>query len=266
MAEVLGGKMAEVHDAELLIERPDGSRVTVIVNIRPLKNQRGKIGGAINCFYDITERKKAEERQLFLMRELAHRGQNLLAVIQSIASHSLTGARPLAWEREALVQRVQALSRSQSALLAGGFEGAPVSEMVRLELEGFSDRVEAVGPIVMLNRRIAQTFSLIVHELATNALKHGALSVPHGRVAICWSVEAAAAGARFKFRWHELDGPPVTAPTRQGFGSILLKQATAADFQAAPLVMFAPEGLIYEIDAALSVVTPSSGGALAAAH
>ncbi len=95
MAEVLSGERAEVRDGEMVIERPDGSRVTVIVNIRPLTNQRGEANGAVNCFYDITERKKADERQHFLMNELAHRGQNLLAVIQSIAVRSLTGARPL---------------------------------------------------------------------------------------------------------------------------------------------------------------------------
>jgi PAS domain-containing protein len=79
MAEVLSGKISEARDAEVLIERPDGSRVTVVVNIRPLKNQRGEVTGAINCFYDITERKQAEVRQHFLMNELAHRSQNLLA-------------------------------------------------------------------------------------------------------------------------------------------------------------------------------------------
>jgi two-component sensor histidine kinase len=258
MAEVLSGATAEVQDAEVTIERPDGSRLTVIVNVRPLKNQRGETIGAINCFYDITQRKKAEERQRFLMHELAHRGQNLLSVIQSIASRSLTGTRPIASEREALMQRIQALSRSQSALVTGGFEGAPVSEIVRLELEGFSDRIEAVGPIVMLNRRVAQTFSLIVHELATNAIKHGSLSLPHGKVTIRWSIAAAAAaGARFNFQWRELDGPPVASPTRRGFGSILLERAAASDFQAAPKITFASDGLTYEIDAALSVVAPS---------
>lgn len=259
MAEVLSGARAEVRDGEMVIERPDGSRVTVIVNIRPLRNQHAQYNGAINCFYDITERKKAEERQRFLMSELAHRGQNLLAVIQSLASRTLRGKRPLAEERDALMQRIQALARSQSVLVTGGFEGAPVGEIVRLELEGFSGRVDAAGPLIMLNRRIAQTFSLIVHELATNALKYGALTLPQGRVAIRWAIDGAGPLARFKFQWRELDGPPVVAPTRRGFGSILLDRAAAADFLDAPKIVFSSEGLIYEIDAALSVMAPSSG-------
>jgi len=125
MAEVLSGKISEARDAEVLIERPDGSRVTGVVNIRPLKNQGGEVTGAINCAYDITERKLAEQRQQFLMNELAHRGKNLLAVIQSIAFLSLSGTRPLAEARDVLIQRLHALARSQSALITEGFEGAP---------------------------------------------------------------------------------------------------------------------------------------------
>jgi PAS domain S-box-containing protein len=260
MAEVLSGKISEARDAEVLIERPDGSRVTVVVNIRPLKNQRGEVTGAINCFYDITERKQAEQRLQFLMNELAHRGQNQLAVIQSITSRSLSGTRPLAEAREVLTQRIQALARSQLVLMTEGFEGAPVAEIIRLEFEAFSERVKAVGHDVMLNPRAAQTFALLVHELATNATKHGSLSGPGGQIAIHWSIEGAGTEARFKFQWQELDGPPVAPPTRQGFGRILLEKAAAQDFDAQPKISFAPEGLIYEIDAPLSVVAATVRG------
>jgi len=260
MAEVLSGKISEARDAEVLIERPDGSRVTVVVNIRPLKNQRGEVTGAINCFYDITERKQAEQRQLLLTNELAHRGKNLLAVIQSIASRTLSGTRPLAEAAEVLILRLQALARSQSVLITEGFEGAPLTEIVRLEFEAFSNRVKAVGPDVLLNPRVAQTFALLVHELATNATKYGALSRPDGQVAIQWSIEGAGIEARFKFQWQELDGPPVALPTRQGFGRTLLEKAFAQDFDAQSKIRFAPEGLIYEIDAPLSVLAAVSAG------
>jgi two-component sensor histidine kinase len=237
------------------IERPDGSRIVVLANIRPMMNPDGEIAGAINCFIDITERKNVERRQRFLMDELAHRGQNLLAVTQAIAIRSLPGTRPLAEEREVLTQRIQALARSQSVLVAGGFEGGPLSEIIRLELAAFSDRVEAVGPVVMLNRRIAQTFGLTLHELATNAIKHGALSQPGGRIEIHWSTEGEGAAARFRFQWRETGGPPVVPPSRQGFGSILLGKAAAQDFENAPEVSFLPDGLVYEIEARLAVMT-----------
>jgi PAS domain S-box-containing protein len=254
MAEVTSGKISAAHDMEVLIERPDSSRVTVVVNIRLLKNERGDITGAINCFYDITERKHAEERQQFLMNELAHRGGNLLAVIQSIVSRSLTGARPLTEERETLAQRIHALARTQSALMREGF-GAAVAEIIRLEVEAFSNRVTATGPDVMLNSRTAQTFALLVHELATNATKYGALSGKKGQLEISWSIESVDEEARLKFQWQERDGPPVAPPTRQGFGSILLEKVVAQDFGAQPRINFAPEGFSYEIDAPLPMMT-----------
>ena len=151
---------------------PTAQSFPAVGGIRPLKNERGEITGAINCFYDITERKEAEQRQYLLMNELAHRSKNLLAVIASIASRSLSGTRSLTEAREVLTHRIQALARSQSALLRGGFEGAPIAEIIRLlEFEAFSDQVKSAGPDVLLNARVAQTFALVVHELATNATK-----------------------------------------------------------------------------------------------
>lgn len=205
---------------------------------------------------EIVERQEAEERLRFLMNELAHRGKNLLAVVQALASRSLSGTRPLEEERRVLSQRIQALARSQSSLVTGGFEGAAVAEIVRLECESFADRVTAAGPDVMLIRRVAQTFTFVLHELATNALKHGALAEPGGRIAIAWSVEGTGADARFRFQWRELGGPPVVAPTRMGFGRLLLESAAAQDFGSLPVIRFEPSGLVYEIDALLQPIVP----------
>jgi PAS domain S-box-containing protein len=256
MAWVVSGKVSEVNDEEVIVERPDGSRVTAVVNIRPLRNDRGEVSGAINCAHDITERKQIEEHQQFLMGELAHRGGNLLAVIQSIVSRSLTGTKSLAEERNTLMRRLQALARSQSALMNKGFQGALVAEIIRLEFEGFSERVTAAGPDVMLNSRAAQTFALLLHELATNAIKYGALSLrDRGQVDIHWSIGGEASEARFKFQWQERDGPPVVAPTRKGFGSLLLEKLASKDFGAPPEITFAPHGLCYSIDASLLAMT-----------
>ena len=266
MAEVISGKIPSAHDLEVLIERPDGSNVTAIVSICPLKNKLGEITGAINAFYEITERKQAEERKRFLMNELAHRGGNLLAVIQSIVIRSLSGTRPLADERQILSKRLLALARSQSALMKEGFTGAPVAEILRLEFEGFSDQVIAVGPDVLLNSRAAQTFALLAHELATNAAKYGALSGPEkGQIDIVWSIDGEGENKRFKFQWEERGGPLVVAPTRKGFGSVVTEKVVAQDFKAQPTVKFAPEGFSYEIDAPLNVITANSAGNLVSA-
>lgn len=211
-------------------------------------------------FKDITELKQAEQRRVLLTNELAHRGKNLLAVILSIATRTLSGTRPLAQAREVLIQRLHALARSQAVLIDGNFEGAPLSEIVRLEFEAFSDKVKAVGPFVMLNPRIAQTFALLMHELSTNAAKHGALSQTDGQVAIQWSIKGEGAEARFNFQWQEFGGPPVVPPTRQGFGRTVLEKAAAQEFGVPPKIGYAPEGLSYEIDALLSVVAAHTGG------
>jgi two-component sensor histidine kinase len=256
MAWVSSRKVSEVNDEEVIVERPDGSRVTAVVNIRPLKNERGEVTGAINCAYDITERKHVEEHQRFLMGELAHRGGNLLAVIQSIVARSLAGTKPLAEERNTLLRRLQALARSQSALMNKGFQGALVAEIIRLEFEGFSDRVVAAGPDVMLNSRAAQTFALLLHELTTNATKHGALSLQDKRrVDVHWSIDGKAEEAGLKFQWQERDGPPVVVPARKGFGSMLLEKLASQDFGAQPKITFAPHGLSYSIDASLPTMT-----------
>ena len=136
-------------------------------------------------------------------------------------------------------------------------EGAPIAEIIRLEFEGFSDQVKSVGPDLLLNPRVAQTFALVVHELATNAIKYGALSLQNGQVAIHWAVEGIRAEARFKFQWQERNGPPVIAPTRQGFGHMVIEKAAAQDF-GLPKIRFESEGLCYEIDAALSAVAAKS--------
>ncbi|MEO6841745.1 MAG: PAS domain S-box protein [Bradyrhizobium sp.] len=250
----------EIWEDTFPLRGKDGNYSWFLSRAVPIRDAAGNVVRWFGTNTDITSERKAEERQRLLMNELAHRGKNLLAVIQSIASRSLSGTRSLTEARDALSQRIHALARSQSALLTGGFEGASVAEIIRLEFEAFSNRVKSVGPDVMLNPRVAQTFALVVHELATNATKYGALSRPDGQVSIRWSIEDAGAEARFKFQWQEHNGPPVTPPVRQGFGSTVLERVASQDFGSLPKINFAPTGVTYEIDAPMSVVTADSAG------
>jgi len=250
----------EIWEDTFPLRGKDGNYSWFLSRAVPIRDAAGNVVRWFGTNTDITSERKAEERQRLLMNELAHRGKNLLAVIQSIASRSLSGTRSLAEARGVLTRRIQALAQSQSALLTTGFEGAAVAEIIRLECEAFSNRVKAAGPDVMLNPKVAQTFALVVHELATNATKYGALSGPEGQVSIRWSIDDAGAEARFKFQWLESDGPPVIPPTRQGFGSTVLEKVAAEDFGARPKIRFAPEGLSYEIAAPMSVVTAENAG------
>ena len=187
--------------------------------------------------------------------ELAHRGKNLLSVVKVIVSRSLSGSRPIAEAREVLANRLQALAGSLSIVLVGGVEGVSLAGTIAAEFDAFSERVTAVGPEVIMNPKVAQTFALLVHELTTNAMKYGALSRRDGRIAIRWSIEEdAAAGARFKFFWQESGGPPVVAPARQGFGRVVVEKLVMAEFGTAPVINFDSAGLRYELDVPLPAI------------
>ena len=247
----------KVDHYETVYQRKDRSSVDISLTASPMEDAYGRVVGLSKIARDITERKQAEQRQQLLLNELAHRGRNLLAVIQAIVSRSLSGTKSLAEAREVLLKRIQAIAHSQTVLLKGAFLGGLLAEIIRLELEAFADRVKALGPDVMLNPKAAQTFALLVHELATNAIKYGALSRRGGGIVIHWSIEARNAERRFKFQWQERGGPRVTPPTSEGFGRTLIEKASVQDLGAQPTISFAPDGLSYEIDAPLSEVAAS---------
>lgn len=249
IAEVAAKGFCAPYEKELL--RKDGRRIPILIAGGSLEGS-AEIG--IFFIVDLSEQKRAEERQRFLMDELAHRGKNLLTVVQVLVDSSLSDTRPIAEAREILSRRILALARSQSVLVKESFEGISAAEIVRLEFEGFSDRVSVTGADLMLSPKAAQTFAMLVHELATNATKYGALSGVRGQVSIQWRVEGTGTEARFKFEWQERGGPPVAAPTRHGFGRVLIEKAVAQDFGAPPNIEFTSEGLSYEIDAPLSAV------------
>jgi two-component sensor histidine kinase len=193
------------------------------------------------------EHKRADEARVIATRELQHRCNNLLAVIQAIAHKTLAGGTSLEEARVAFEARLQALARAHRQLLRSNWTGVSLDEVVRQALEPFGTRSEIAGSDVTLNPKDAQNLSLALHELATNAVKHGALSRPDGRINIAWAVRGAEGGRVLRFHWQERGGPPVVTPTRHGFGTTLLK-ATFGDVR----LDYAPEGLMCEIDVPLA--------------
>jgi two-component sensor histidine kinase len=163
-----------------------------------------------------------DEYQQFLRRELQHRSQNLFAIIQAIASRTLVEGQTIAESKEAFTARLAALARTHALLESGAWAGAALKEIIVQELLGFENQISVRGCDIVVNTPAAQHFALIVHELTTNAVKHGALSCPEGRVAIEGSVEGDNAKDQFRFAWKESGGPTVTPPMRQGFGSAIL--------------------------------------------
>jgi PAS domain S-box-containing protein len=191
---------------------------------------------------DYLERKRADEIEATLVREIQHRNNNLLAVIQTIATQSFSGNRTLAEAKEAFERRLHALARANRELTKSNWTGVNLSELVRLELQPYAERTTVDGMDIILSAQYAQNFSLTLHELATNAAKYGALSNGSGKVGVSWTITRQSNNNKLEFKWQERGGPPVIVPTRQGFGTALLK-GTFPDAR----IDYAVEGLSCEI-------------------
>ncbi len=174
---------------------------------------------------DITLRKKREKQIETLLREVNHRSKNMLAVVQAIARQTLA-TNPDDFLRS-FNERICALSANQDLLVKNAWTGVHLNEIVRSQLAPFKDlidsRIKVAGPSLFLSAAAAQAIGMALHELATNAGKHGALSDAKGRVTITWSLESSPAGEEmFLMTWAEQDGPPVSEPKRRGFGSTVI--------------------------------------------
>jgi two-component sensor histidine kinase len=186
---------------------------------------------------DVTERKRAEERQKLLVNELNHRVKNTLVSVQSIASQTLrTTDTPEAF-RDAFEGRIMALSHTHNLLTEQNWEGVSLREIFDFELEAFAARDRIVFDYahdLQLSPKATVALGMAVHELATNALKYGALSVPEGSVRVVWALESEDAGGepRLRLTWTERGGPPVAPPTRHGFGARLLEKGLAGELSA----------------------------------
>lgn len=205
---------------------------------------------------------EANERMSLMTRELAHRVKNTLAVVQSIATRSLSDGRNVQEAREVFTKRLHALARAHTLLLDSSWSGAPLGELVRAELEAFGARAVVRGPPVQLSASTAQTLALILHELATNAVKYGALSNSTGRVHVDWKIVGRGRNAVCRFIWKESGGPVVVEPTRRGFGQTLLRQSLAHGAGTEPTISFEASGLRYEFSVPLVAITADNGSEL----
>jgi PAS domain S-box-containing protein len=243
----------EKSDAELF-NRADGSSIWLKREVRPWRDNKGSIGGLIISWEDVTEKWQAEQRQRMLARELQHRTKNLISVIQAIAMGSFSAGDP---RRDAFRDRLQALARTQDLLTDSVGGTALMEDIMERELHSFRDRISIQGPRVLLRPNAAQGFALVLHELATNAAKYGALSAGGGKVSVRWSVQDNATEPTLWFHWQERGGPPVTQPTQRGFGSVLLNHAVSwAD--GPPRLDYAPDGFSYELKASFAIVPMQS--------
>ncbi|WP_062228297.1 sensor histidine kinase [Aureimonas frigidaquae] len=184
----------------------------------------------IGVLQDITDRKAAELKQALVVRELHHRVKNSLSTVQSVINFTLKTSPDMRSFGDGISARIASLARSHALLTNDQWQGVLLREVFTSELAPYDDgsRVTMDGPSIYLPSDLAVSFAMAVHELATNAAKHGALSVRHGKVDIRWSIEREEDGDMLSIVWAESNGPPIlSAPTRKGFGSTLLERLLA---------------------------------------
>ncbi|TNC10198.1 PAS domain S-box protein [Methylobacterium terricola] len=206
---------------------------------------------------DVTEAQRAEEQQALLMQEMAHRVKNTLALVQAVAAQTLRSATSVDAAMEAFNGRLMALSDAHDVLIRGAWAEADLAAVVAgvmaPHIDALAGRFSASGPAVSLGPRAVLTLSLMLHELATNAAKYGALSSPAGRVAVTWALSGDEA-ALLRLRWQESDGPPVAPPRRGGFGSRLIERSLVHSFGGRVGLRFPTEGVVMEFEAPLAAM------------
>jgi two-component sensor histidine kinase len=205
--------------------------------------------GLVGSSVDITERRRAEEHRLLLVNELNHRVKNTLAVVQGLARQTFREAADVKTAVARFEERLTALSRAHNLLTDENWASAGLYEVVRDQLGGdrLAGRISLAGPQVLLSPQVAVSLALVLHELATNATKYGALSNDTGRVQVSWVPDPAR--GMVALRWVETGGPAVHAPRRRGFGSRLIERALASEVGGRVALQFLPEGVVCEIEA-----------------
>ena len=230
--------------------RPDGSVVWVHNSVTILHDALGRLINTVCVTVDITQRKRAEEHQRLLINELDHRVKNTLAIIQGIAQQSFRGPMYLADARSSFEGRLRALATAHDLLTRRNWKAAGVQQVIVDTIQALgssSGQVSAAGPDLLLPPKTAVALAMAMHELATNALKHGALSVAQGRVEVRWDRE----GGRLRLVWRERGGPEVTPPARRGFGTRMIEHGLAVELDGTVRIDFARDGLVCHVEAPL---------------
>jgi len=237
------------RELEFKVVRADGQMRWLLDRGQAVQDNGGaaRVTGTI---LDITERKLTEERQRLLMAELDHRVKNILSNVGAIAHLSSHRATSVGAFVEALDGRIRAMSRAHTLLRRGAWGRTNLADLASETLSPFRSRsgtnVVTEGGPVWIVPELTQSLALILHELATNAVKHGALSGPAGRVKISWSRIAGSPPGQLRLVWQEEGGPAVHEPTAKGFGLTVL-QAAAGDVGGVASCDFRPEGLVYTL-------------------
>jgi PAS domain S-box-containing protein len=242
------------YEAEFRIIRPDGELRWCVATAAATTDNAGRVIRISGVTVDITERKRAEERQNLLIREVDHRAKNALALAQSIVR--LTHADTVDTYVKAVEGRISALARVHTILSLSSWQGAEIGSLVAEELApyGATDRIRFAGAEVRLHPAMAQTLALALHELVTNSVKYGALSIVSGELSITWAVE----NDMLVLKWEENGGPPVREPVTRGFGTRSLMASVEKQLGGQAAFDWRQEGVICRLQVPLARKSPKS--------
>lgn len=246
----------DFFEVEFGYRGPDGVNRWMLLRAEIRLDAGGKPAAIVGVLLDVTEQKRAVEQKQLLIHELNHRVKNTLATVVSIAGQTLRNAPDLDSARRDLEVRLIALARAHDVLTSENWQGAGLRDIVDQAVAPYrgpsGERFEIAGPAVRLPPRAALVFALALHELATNAVKYGALRVPDGHVAIHWRLLDLPRGPGLVFVWTEHGGPPVRTPERRGFGARMIERSLTYELDGKVTLEFRPEGVVCTIEAPLS--------------
>jgi two-component sensor histidine kinase len=239
---------AQSYETEFRIVRPDGEIRWCAGTAAATIDKDGRIVRVSGVTVDITERKRAEERQNLLAREVDHRAKNALALAQSIVR--LTRGDDVKDYIQAVEGRINALARVHTILSLSSWQGAEIGKLIDEEIAPYStgDQIALLGPEIQLQPATAQTLALALHELVTNSAKYGALSMLSGRLKIQWKVQADG----LQLIWEEQGGPPVEKPISRGFGTRSVIASIESQLRGRADFDWRPEGLICRLSVPLA--------------
>ena len=222
----------------------------------PLHDDSGKIVCWLGTNTDITEEREQREQIKLLMREVNHRSKNMLSMIQALARRTAPADHPEFVE--SFEDRLKALAANQELLVNRQWTGVQMEDLVRTQFyyvdDIFDSRVTMSGPRILIKPMPAETISMALHELVTNAAKYGALSNDSGTIEVRWDIENDIAGDRFVLRWRERGGPFVTHPQHEGFGSTVVNRVPRINLQAEVESRYLPEGFEWDLRCPISRV------------
>ena len=236
--------------------RKDGHRLDFSLSTAPIHDESGQTVGISAIYRDVEPLMRAAEHIEFLLREVNHRSNNMLAVVQAVARQTARLAATPDLFIEGFMARLAAIASSHDLLVSRDWRGVQIDDLTKSQFSHLDEetrgRISISGDYVKINPRAAEAYGLALHELSTNAVKHGALSRPCGAVELCFRVEQE--GKIFVMTWRERGGPAVSAPPRGGFGSTVLSRMAPLSIQGESAIDYAPEGLTYRLSAPLAQI------------